>query len=69
MIELYEISIPVLRRSYKAYCEYCGCNANVYNKYRKGGICYPCIIFLKKSSAVKTITQLLKNYLFVKLKK
>ena len=33
---------PPLRRTYKSKCCYCGDLSYVYNKKRKGGICYIC---------------------------
>ena len=39
---------PKLLRSYKTFC-ICGNITHVYNKERKGGLCYSCENILKKS--------------------
>jgi hypothetical protein len=41
---------PKLLRSYKTFC-ICGNITHVYNKERKGGLCYSCENILKKSKS------------------
>jgi hypothetical protein len=59
-------SRPILRRSYKSYCD-CGGYAFVFNKQRLGGICLECIDILRKQTALTTINRIKLRYYKIKI--
>lgn len=48
----YECSSPMLVRTYKAACEYCGKQTSVTNPDRTGGICHVCQFEIEASNVL-----------------